>query len=355
MMEREGHLEVGTGTMIRFFLVLGVMWAIFWLRDTLLSVVMAIFISSAIDPGVRWFEDRKIPRVIGVVAIYLASALLVGFIVLFVFPSFLSETSGLVSNIPNYISQINDFIPILDQSILNGYTPLAQELAGRIDGAKTASFLSGDGFSASATLLNSASTLASAALSLIVIIVLSFYFSVTKDGVDHFLRVVTPLKHEEYVIGLWARTKRKIGAWMQGQIFLGALVGSLIFIMLSILHVKHALSLGILAGVLEIIPLFGPVLSAIPGVVFALLDGGIGLGTWTLLVYILVQQFENHIFYPLVVRKMVGISPILVIISLVVGYDLDGFMGMILSIPLSVLLVEYVEDVEKHKIAAKAK
>jgi len=355
MIEQEGHLHISTGTIIRFFITLTVAFAIFWLRDTLLAVVAAVFISSAVDPGVRWFEDRKIPRVIGVLAIYLASVLLVGFILLFIIPTFLSETSSLVANIPIYISQINDLVPILDQSILNGYAPLLQELAGRISSAGSAPTLDATTFSASATLFNSAGTVANVAMSFVVIVVLSFYFSVTKDGVDHFLRVITPIKHEEYVIGLWRRTKRKIGAWMQGQIFLGALVGSLIYILLSILHVKHALPLGIMAGLLEIIPVFGPVLSAIPGVMFALLDGGIGLSLWVLLVYVMVQQFENHIFYPLVVRKMVGISPILVIISLVVGYDLGGFMGIVLSVPLSVLLVEYVEDIEKKKTLAKSK
>jgi predicted PurR-regulated permease PerM len=290
-----------------------------------------------------------------VVAIYLASFSLIGFILLFVLPSFLTEASALVGNIPIYISQINDFIPILDQSILNGYVPLMQELAGRINALGTSAVLSNGSFSASATLFNSAGTLANVLVTIIMIVVLSFYFSVTKDGIDHFLRVITPLKHEEYIIGLWTRTRRKIGAWMQGQIFLGALVGSLVFILLSILHVKHALALGIIAGLLEIIPVFGPVLAAIPGVMFALLDGGIGLALWVLLVYVMVQQFENHIFYPLVVRKMVGISPILVIISLVVGANLAGFMGILLSVPLSVLLVEYVSDVEKKKTLAKAK
>jgi predicted PurR-regulated permease PerM len=142
---------------------------------------------------------------------------------------------------------------------------------------------------------------------------------------------------------------------MQGQIFLGALVGSIIFMLLSILHVKHALPLGILAGILEIIPVFGPTLAAIPAVMFALLDGGAGLGLWVLLVYVLVQQFENHIFYPLVVRKMVGIPPTLVIISLVVGYDLAGFLGILLSVPLSVLLVEFMDDLDKKKTLAKTK
>jgi predicted PurR-regulated permease PerM len=278
---------------------------------------------------------------------------LVSFVLFFIIPTFLEETSDLVSNIPTYINQINNSIPLLDQSILEGYTPIIRQIADKISHASYIKNISSGSLSTSSVFDPTA--LLSGVVSTVLIIVLSFYFSVTKDGVTNFLRIVTPIKNEEYIISLWDRTKLKIGAWMQGQIFLGALVGSIIFLLLSILHVKHALPLGFIAGLLEIIPVFGPTLAAVPGVAFALLDGGAGLGFWVLLVYILVQQFENHIFYPLVVRKMVGISPILVIISLVVGYDLAGFIGILLSVPLSVLLVELLDDLDKKKILAKSK
>lgn len=347
-------IEISAGTIVKTIILLVVFWLVYLLRDSVLAVVAAIVIASAIDPGVRWFEKRKVPRVVGVIAIYLSGFALVGFILFFIIPTFLTETSNLVSNIPTYINQINDAIPLLDQSILEGYAPIIRQIADTISHASYVQNLSSGGVTAASVPIDSARVF-QGVLSFILIVVLSFYFSVTRDGITHFLRIVTPIKSEEYVIGLWTRTKNKIGAWMQGQIFLGALVGSIIFMLLSVLHVKHALPLGFLAGVLEIIPVFGPTLAAVPAVMFALLDGGAGLGFAVLLVYVIVQQFENHIFYPLVVRKMVGIPPILVIISLVVGYELAGFLGILLSVPLSVLLVEVVEDLDKKKTLEKSK
>ncbi len=348
-------IEISAGTVIKTMILILVGWFLFVLRDSVLAVIAAIVISSAIDPGVRWFEKRRVPRVVGVISIYLATMALVGFILFFIIPTFLSETSNLVSNIPTYVNQINNAIPLLDQSILEGYSPLIRQLAESISHASYVEGIQTNGLSATTNSVFDTTRIFNGIISFVLITVLSFYFSVTKDGVAHFLRIVTPIKNEEYVLSLWDRTKTKIGAWMQGQIFLGALVGSIIFMLLSILHVKHALPLGFLAGVLEIIPVFGPTLAAVPAVMFALLDGGIGLGFWVLLVYVLVQQFENHIFYPLVVRKMVGISPILVIISLVVGYELAGFLGILLSVPLSVLLVELLEDLDRKKMIAKNK
>lgn len=354
MAPEKNHIEISGTTIIKTLLFLVIFWALYILRDSVLAVIAAIVISSAIDPGVRWFEKRKIPRVVGVIFIYLSTTAMLGFILFFIVPTFLAETSSLVSNIPTYINQINDAIPLLDQSILEGYSPIIKQIADNISHVSYVENISKNGLAQSSGVFDSARVF-SGVISFILIVVLSFYFSVTKDGVTHFLRIVTPIKNEEYVISLWTRTKIKIGAWMQGQIFLGALVGSIIFMLLSILHVKHALPLGILAGILEIIPVFGPTLAAVPAVMFALLDGGAGLGVWVLLVYVLVQQFENHIFYPLVVRKMVGIPPILVIISLVVGYDLAGFLGILLSVPLSVLLVEFMDDLDKKKTLAKSK
>lgn len=344
-------IEVSAGTIIKTIIFIVVFWLMYLLRDSVLAVIAAIVIASAIDPGVRWFEKRKVPRVVGVIVIYLAGFALVGFILFFIIPTFLSETSNLVSNIPTYINQINDAIPLLDQSILEGYSPIIKQVADTISHASYVQDL-GTG---NASVPIDSTRVFNGTITFILIVVLSFYFSVTKDGITHFLRIVTPIKNEEYVISLWNRTRAKIGAWMQGQIFLGALVGSIIFMLLSVLHVKHALPLGFLAGVLEIIPVFGPTLAAVPAVMFALLDGGAGLGIWVLLVYVLVQQFENHIFYPLVVRKMVGISPILVIISLVVGYELAGFLGILLSVPLSVLLVEVIDDIDRKKTLQKSK
>ncbi len=348
-------IEISAGTIAKTVILLVVFWLIYLLRDSVLAVISSIVIASAIDPGVRWFEKRRVPRVVGVIAIYLSGFALVGFILFFIIPTFLSETSSLVSNIPKYMSQINDAIPLLDQSILEGYIPIIKQIADTISNASYVQNLSHGGAVTAAGVPIDSAKVFQGVISFILIVVLSFYFSVTRDGITHFLRIVTPIKSEEYVISLWTRTKTKIGAWMQGQIFLGALVGSIIFLLLSVLHVKHALPLGFLAGVLEIIPVFGPTLSAIPGVMFALLDGGAGLGFAVLLVYVIVQQFENHIFYPLVVRKMVGIPPILVIISLVVGYELAGFLGILLSVPLSVLLVEIIDDLDKKKALEKSK
>jgi len=192
-------------------------------------------------------------------------------------------------------------------------------------------------------------------LSFILIVVLSFYFSVQENGINTFLRIITPIRHEKYVVDLWRRSQEKIGRWMQGQLLLGILVGVLVFLGLTVLGVRNALLFAFIAAVFEIIPVFGPILSAIPPVITAFSQAGLPLALLTTGLFIIIQQFENHLVYPLVVRKIVGVSPILVILALIVGAKLAGFLGILLSVPVATVLMEYFNDLERRKVATEGK
>lgn len=275
--------------------------------------------------------------------------IMVGGIFISVLPLLLSQMSAVVANIPMYLSQINSIIPLLDESILQGYVPIVSQVAESISNPSFLTAVNTSISGVSGSVLTNAGLIITNILNIILIVVLSFYFSVTEDGVGNFLRIITPLRYESYVASLWKRTKEKIGAWMQGQLLLAVLVGLMVYIGLLLGGVEHALLLGFLAACLELIPVFGPVLAAIPAIMLTLLNKGIGGGFGVFLWYLLVQQFENHLFYPLVVKKIVGISPLLVILALVIGAKLAGFLGIILSVPASVLLVEFLDDLDRKK------
>ncbi len=183
--------------------------------------------------------------------------------------------------------------------------------------------------------------------------VISFYLSVTEGGIQNFLRIITPATHEEYIIGLWKRTEHKIGLWMQGQMLMGVIVGMLTYLGLTIIGVKYSLVLALLVVVAELVP-FGLILATVPGVLFAYLDGGVTIASITALMYLVLGQFETYLIYPLVVKRATGISPLVVIISLLVGATLAGFWGIILAVPCAVCLLEFLDDLEKKKFIARA-
>ena len=191
-------------------------------------------------------------------------------------------------------------------------------------------------------------------MSFIIIVVLSFYLAVQDDGVSKFLKIITSNKHERYIIGLWKRSQAKIGLWMQGQLLLAVIVAVLVYLGLLIVGVKHALLLAVLAGVFEIIPLFGPILAAIPAMFVAFASDGMTALILVAGLYLIIQQFENHLIYPLVVKKVVGVHPIISIVALLVGGKLAGFLGVLIAVPVAAIFIEILSDMEQRKIAKQA-
>ncbi|MDD5068753.1 MAG: AI-2E family transporter [Candidatus Pacebacteria bacterium] len=337
-------IHISTGTIIKSLLFIILVLALYFLRDIVLIILTAIVIASAIEPATRYLVEKKIPRTFSVVILYVLVIFALAAVFYFLLPTLLSETTSFLER----INSIDVLGSLKEQGILSPDNPL-QGLSSQFNLQGVIGSVRGVVNQFSSGFFNTASILFGGALSFILIFVLSFYFAVQEDGVEDFLQVASPIRYKNYVTDLWKRSQKKIGLWLQGQLLLGLLVGVLDFLGLTIFGIKHALLLAVLAALLEIIPLFGPILSAIPGVAIAFVSGGTPLALLVLALYVIVQQFENHLIYPLVVNKIVGISPILVIISLLVGWRLAGFLGVLLSVPVAAVFMEYYSDVRKNK------
>ncbi len=314
---------------------------LYFIRDLLLVILLSVVIASGVEPAANWFQKRKIPRALAVIIVYLIIFLLLGMMFYLIIPTIFSEFTSFSSKISQYLerpfqpSLFTEFFSVLPTS----FSGILQDFAGR-----AADYISDftPGF------FHAIIKIFGGALSFILIIILSFYLSVQEKGIENFLRVITPVQHEEYIIGLWLRARVKIGRWLQGQMLLGLLVGVLTFLGLTILGVEYALTFALLAGIFELLPVFGPILSAIPPTLIALAINPL-LALKVIILYIIIQQFENHLIYPLVVRKVVGIPPVLTILALIIGAKLAGFLGMLLAVPIVTVLVEVLNDIDLKK------
>ncbi len=322
-------------------IVLG-LYTLYVLKDLVLVLLTSIVIASAIEPAVDWFKRYHVPRVVAVITVY---ATIIGFfagLIGFFIPPVLDEMSGFLDILPTYLEQVSISNPMTGEvvhdeagavfSLRDGVIELRNALTNASDGfVQTVSIVFG-GF-----------------VSFVLIIIFSFYFSVQDKGIDDFLRLVVPAKYTNKVLDLWKRSQKKIGLWMQGQLLLGLIVGVLTYLGLTVLGVRYSLLFAIIAGLLEIIPLFGPVLASIPAIALAFVDGGPSLGFLVIGLYLIIQQFENHLIHPLVVSKVVGVPPILIILSLLVGGHLAGFLGIILAVPLAAVLQELVAEISRER------
>ncbi len=338
---------MSVGSIVKILTVLLVFVALYKIRDLVLITLASVVIASSLEPLTKRLIRLRIPRVIAVIFLFLIFIVLFFAIFYFFIPPLLTELSSFIESIPQYIGFIEGFDSMFDG--LFGAQNLLSDLIlnfsanDLLTNAKTTVFGIGGGA------IQAVSFVFGGLTGFVLIFVISFYLSVQDRGIESFLRIVTPARHEKYAIDLWQRSQNKIALWMQGQFLLGLLIGVLVYLGLTILGVKYAFLLAIIAAVFELIPVFGPIMGAIPAVILGFVDGGATLGLMVIGFFFIIQQFENHLIYPLVVRKVTGVPPLLVILSLLIGFKLAGFLGVVLSIPIATALLEFTSDIEKKK------
>jgi predicted PurR-regulated permease PerM len=341
-MDRHINVSITPGAVIKTILILVTAYVVWLLHDLLLLILTAIVIASAIEPGVAFVVRQKIPRILAVLMMYLVVFGSLFAIVYLFFPPILADANEFFASVPQYLNTIN--LP----SSLTSVTPgTAQNQSQSI--LSTVSVFQQAFTSGSAGAFRLVSTFFGGIFSLFLVIVLSFYFALQETGIDDFLRLITPAKNEEYVIDLWIRAKKKIGLWMQGQILLSVIVGVLVSLGLFIMGVPYALLLGIFTAIAELVPIFGSLVAGLAAVVVAFSTGGIALAFIVAGLYIIVNQFETNLIYPLVVKKVIGIPPLLVIIALIAGGEIAGFLGVLLSVPIAAAAQEFFSDYYQGK------
>ncbi len=346
MSEDSSRITITTGSWIRLAAVVALSYAFYEVYQFLLGVLLSIVIASAIEPVTLWAKRRGIPRLPTVISVYVLIAVFLSGFFYFLLLPLIGEMATFMKTFAIYSDSV------VNDSILSGMFK-TQNVFPSLDTpaiiGDLSSYLNQFSTYLSKGVFTSLSAVSGGVVSFMLIIVLSFYLAVQDDGISKFLRIITPVQHESYVINLWRRSNVKIGRWMQGQILLGVLVMILVYAGLLIVGVEHALLLAVLAGILELIPIFGPILSAIPAIFVAYVSLGTTGALITAGLYLVIQQFENHLIYPMVVKKVIGVPPMISIIALVIGGRLGGFLGLLVAVPIAAVLMEFIDDLEERK------
>ncbi|MFY9463017.1 MAG: AI-2E family transporter [Candidatus Sungiibacteriota bacterium] len=328
--------------MIRFVLVLLAFAALYLVWDIVMALFFAVIVASAIEPAIEWFKRYRMPRILSVVLIYFAIALAFFFLIYLVVPLILEEFRTLAVGYPLLQDQIRQSVneagslPFLPDFHLDAEAlfSLPDQYIQRLGGG-VISFIA---------------MMFGGIFSFVLVVVFSFYLAAQEKGIETFLRLAIPLQHEAYAINLWERSQKKLGRWFRSQMLLGAIVGILIFFGLTLLGVPNAFLFALIAAVFEIIPVVGPILAAVPAVIVALLTTPM-LGLFTAGLYVAVQQAESHIIVPVVMRRSVGLSPLIVVLALVIGATIGGIFGILLAVPLTTIGAELLNDWDKKKRA----
>lgn len=339
-MDKEVRFSITPGAVVTTLVILAGAYLAWYLRDLLLLILTAIVLASAIRPGVHFFMRYHLPRVLAVLAMYLVVFGAVFGIVYFFFPPIIAEVTTFITTLPHYLDTIN--LPFTD-------TSTSQFLSNSSSALSSLTSIQDAFTNTSQGAFRLVATFFGGIFSFVLVIVLSFYFAVQEQGIEDFLRIVVPLSYEEYIVDLWRRSQRKIGLWMQGQLMLSILAGILVYIGLLIAGAPFALLLGVLTALCEVIPIFGSLFAGSVAVALAWSSSGLALAFIVAGLFVVVNQFESNLIYPLVVKKIVGVPPLLVIVALIAGADIAGFLGAFLSVPFAAILQEFVSDLDKGR------
>lgn len=313
-------IEISYKTVLFTLGVLGLVWFIVQISDILLLLFVSVILASAFHSPVNWLVKKKIPRPLAIIFLYLLMAIVLGGIIAIIVPPLIEQTKNLLNNLPfllNSISQLMPY-PLPTQDILMSLGSGFNNLGGNI-------------FRYTLGFFGNIITVAT-------LFVFTFYLLLRWENLGRSLSA--GLGSEERFTKLLNRIETGLGNWVRGELFLMATIGITSYIGLSLLGIPYALPLGIFAGLLEIVPIVGPIIAAVPAVIVALSISPI-LALVTAAFYFLIQQLENNLIVPKVMERAVGLDPLATILSLMVGAKLMGTLGALLAVPF-VLLAKIV-------------
>jgi len=334
-------IEISSGTILRTVFILLLLWFLFAIRDILLLLFIAIIIVAAIDPIVDRLQKRKVPRALSVIVLYILLLSLISFAIFLLIPPLTAEVEGLSKSFPQLVEQLSGYFrTIRDFAAAHN---LEQNVADFL--ATAASRLS----QAGANLFTGTITFLGGIFEFIIVLSIAFYMTVQEKGTKKFFASLLPDDHKGYVMDFVERIEYKMGRWLQGQLLLMFLVFGLDYLGLLAIGAPYALILALIAGILEIIPYIGPIISAVIAVAFSLLHGPV-TALLVLTLFVAVQQLEGYVLTPMVMRRAVGLNPVVVIVALLVGAKLAGVVGVIVSVPIATVLGEIINDLTKEKV-----
>ncbi len=295
-----------------FLLSLLFLWEI---RDLILSLFIAFIIASALKPSVEFLEGKKIPRIVSSILIYFVFLFIIVNAFGLIFPVLIREITHFVSNFPYIISKMPPYITsYVNINSLSQYLP---------------------------DVTNRAISIVSGAFSNVFFIFSTFFFGfyllLEGNPTKKILLKFYEEKDIKEALNIVGKVEKKMSLWFWGEIILMTTIGVMIFIGLSLIGVKYTLALAVFAGLLEIIPTIGPIASLFPAVLIGFSQTYF-LGFATIALYFVVQQLENQLLVPLIMKRMVGLNPIITLMALIVGGKLFGILGVLLSVPFTLFL-----------------
>ncbi len=320
-------------TLVLVFVALG-FWLIYRFYQVVFILFAALALSTVIRPVVAWLYRRGLPQMAGIILVYLVFfALLTGFALL-LFPLLVEQGATIAAAVPGYYHGLREWM-------VNGANPwimrLSEFLPAALPGLEIGQLTRPQVLATAEQVLGYAAGTARAIFVLMVILVLVFHWTLDGPRVMQALVQRIPTSQRENIRELISAMETRVGYYLVGQGVLCLVVGLLALAAYLLIGLPNVLALALAAGVLEAIPILGPLLGAVPAAVVALSISPAKF-SWVILATLVIQQFENSVLVPRVMRKAVGVNPFVSLVAIFAFSSLFGIAGALMAIPMAAIL-----------------
>jgi predicted PurR-regulated permease PerM len=331
-MSQEQVLDISWETISKIFVSIFIFYVIYLAREIAIWFLFALAISIILDPAINFFTKIHIPRIISVLIVYLSIFGILGLLIYITAPLFISEMRQFVQYLPGYFEQISPVLRQFGVDTAQNFNDFTGTLTNSLQ-------------QSSQGIIKALMTFFGGVAASISILTMAFFFSLEEKSAEKGLLLLCPAKYEEQIQNIFERVQKKVAGWFAARLLACIFVGIASFIVFYIFGVKYAFILALLSGFLNFIPYIGPWITTVLLVIMI----AISSGSWMTVLYVLiavvvVQEIENKLLTPLLMKKMTDIPPVLVLISLLVGAKLFGFLGMIFAVPVFGIIYEAMKE-----------
>ncbi|MCC7369703.1 MAG: AI-2E family transporter [Chloroflexi bacterium] len=331
------------------------LWLLGQLTSVVVRVLLAVILAAGMKPLVDRLTHRELrkqgwwtpPRGLVVLVVYLTTIILVSVAGGLILQVVIVEVQNLINGVPVYAPRLVNYVnDLLD------YLPGGRQIVADFDiGAQLSSLVTRvfSVFSQALIVFQYALSLVSGLLDVLMILLLALYITTDGPRIARYLRAFLPPDRHDQASRITERIFVRLGGWVSGQILLCVIIGFMSWVGLVIIGVPYAVVLALVAGVMEAVPNVGPFVAAVPAVLIAAL-----YSPWQALLvaglYLLIQQLENYVIVPRVMSKAVELHPLAVLLALMIGGELMGVLGAVLSVPVAAAISVIVDEIRTERL-----
>lgn len=324
--------------------------------NILFTIIISLIFSYLLNPIVNYMERHNISRGLGIILLYIVIfGIFIAISISFI-PRLGRELKEVLVVLPVYFNRIADFVKDLYYRYYNleSIAPIIENIEGIIfDNINQLQELV---LSNMSKLFTSVGNLLNRIISLVLIPILTFYFLKDKDKLIKRTFLLIPKDKRLEVKELLIEIDKSLSQFVRGRLILAIYVGVATTLVLLLLDINFAIVIGLLTGIADIIPYFGPFLGFVPAVIFAFLDS-VTKGIWVAVIFVLIQWIENNVLGPKIIGDTTGLHPTTVLLSLIIAGNMFGVLGMIFVIPvvsiLKILFGFFVDKIRKRRLIKK--